>query len=65
LPEEVKGVPLWDFRALEFYGELSYIKGGIVFADAVNTVSPGYAQEVLTPEFGCGLDGLLRHCGAR
>lgn len=55
---------LWDFRALEFYGQWSFIKGGIVFADAVNTVSPSYAKEVLTPAAGCGLDGLLRHRGA-
>ncbi len=65
LPSAINGVPIRDFRALEFYGQLSFIKGGVVFADAVNTVSPGYAQEVLTPEFGCGLDGLLRHCGSR
>lgn len=65
LPVAVNNTPLWDFRALEFHGQMSFIKGGIVFADAVNTVSPGYAREVLTPEFGCGLDGLLRHCGDR
>jgi starch synthase len=46
--------------AMEFYGKLSYIKGGIVFADALNTVSPAYAREIQTPEFGFGLDGALR-----
>ena len=45
---------------LEFYGQVSYIKGGIVFADALSTVSPTYAREIQTPEFGWGLDGALR-----
>jgi starch synthase len=45
---------------LEFFGRVSYIKGGISFADALNTVSPTYAREVQTPEFGFGLDGALR-----
>lgn len=45
---------------LEFFGRVSYIKGGIAFADALNTVSPTYAQEIQTPEFGFGLDGVLR-----
>ena len=45
---------------LEFYGQVSYIKGGIVFADALSTVSPTYAREIQTPEFGWGLDGVLR-----
>jgi starch synthase len=45
---------------LEFYGRVSYIKGGISFADALNTVSPTYALEIQTPEYGFGLDGALR-----
>ncbi|MGO9229435.1 MAG: glycogen synthase GlgA [Bryobacteraceae bacterium] len=45
---------------LEFFGKVSYIKSGISFADALSTVSPTYAREIQTPEYGCGLDGVLR-----
>jgi len=45
---------------LEFFGRVSYIKGGIAFADALNTVSPTYAREIQIPEYGFGLDGALR-----
>jgi starch synthase len=45
---------------LEFFGRVSYIKGGIALADALGTVSPTYAHEIQTPEFGFGLDGALR-----
>ncbi len=45
--------------ALEFYGDTNLLKGGIVFADAITTVSQKYAQEIQTPEFGFRLDGLL------
>jgi starch synthase len=45
---------------LEFFGQVSYIKGGIAFADALSTVSPTYALEIQTPEYGFGLDGALR-----
>ncbi|MBK5292801.1 MAG: glycogen synthase GlgA, partial [Acidobacteriia bacterium] len=45
---------------LEFFGDLNLMKGGILFSDAITTVSPTYAQEIQTPEFGFGLDGLLR-----
>ena len=51
----------WSPVGLEFHGHLSFIKGGLAFADHVTTVSPNYAQEIQTPEFGHGLDGLLRH----
>jgi len=46
--------------AIEFYGQISFLKGGLVFSDALTTVSPRYAQEIQTPAFGFGLDGLLR-----
>lgn len=52
---------LWDPEAMEFYGRFSFIKGGVVFADLLTTVSPTYAQEIQTAEFGYGLEGLLRH----
>ena len=52
---------LWHLDALEYHGQLSFIKGGLVFADQINTVSPSYAREIQTPDFGYGLDGLLRH----
>lgn len=53
----------WDWRQLEFHGQCAFIKGGLAFADRLTTVSPGYAAEIRTPEFGYGLDGLLRHRG--
>jgi len=45
--------------ALEFYGGVNFLKAGIAFCDAITTVSMQYAKEILTPEFGCGLDGFL------
>ncbi|MDZ4732515.1 MAG: glycogen synthase GlgA [Nitrospirota bacterium] len=50
---------LFNPMALEFYGSVNLLKGGIVFADYVTTVSPTYAREILTPEFGFGLEGVL------
>ncbi|MFI5264527.1 MAG: glycogen synthase, partial [Candidatus Kapaibacterium sp.] len=43
----------------EFYGQFSFIKAGIAFADAITTVSETYSEEIKTPEFGCGMEGLL------
>ncbi|HUP45290.1 MAG TPA: glycogen/starch synthase [Thermoanaerobaculia bacterium] len=50
----------WASDALEHFGELNPMKGGILFADQVTTVSPNYAREIQTPEYGAGLDGVLR-----
>lgn len=54
LPDELRGMD-----GLEYYGQMNFLKGGILFADQVTTVSPRYAQEIQTPEFGCGLDGVI------
>ncbi|HEX6939793.1 MAG TPA: glycogen synthase [Longimicrobiales bacterium] len=60
LPEV--GVP-WDFfrieRGVEFYGSASFLKSGLALSDRLNTVSPRYAEEIQTPEYGAGFDGLL------
>ena len=53
--------PLWSFEGLEFHGQLAFIKGGLAYADKITTVSPQYAKEIQTPQFGCGLEGLLKH----
>ena len=45
---------------LEFWGKINFLKGGIIFSDFLTTVSPTYAQEIQTLEYGFGLDGLLR-----
>jgi starch synthase len=53
----------WSYftpRTLEFYGQVNFLKGGLVFADALTTVSRRYAEEILSPEYGHGLDGVLR-----
>jgi starch synthase len=47
--------------AYEFYGKVSALKAGLMAADWLTTVSPSYAAELMTPEFGMGLDGVLRH----
>jgi starch synthase len=50
---------LFNHRQLEFYGHISFLKAGIVFADMLSTVSPTYAKEIQTPYYGCGLQGVL------
>lgn len=56
------GIPEHAFRmdGVEFHGKLSFLKAGLFYASHLTTVSPTYAQEITRPEFGCGLDGLLR-----
>lgn len=46
-------------EGFEYWGQISALKAGLVFADRITTVSPGYAAELLTPEFGMGLEGVL------
>ncbi len=55
LPPDALGI-----NGVEFYGTISLLKAGLQFADRITTVSPTYATEILTPEGGMGLDGLLR-----
>lgn len=59
---DITGLPQQIFTAdkLESYGEANYLKGGVVYADAVTTVSETYAKEIMTQEGGEGLDGLMR-----
>jgi starch synthase len=51
----------WSMDAMEFHDHFSFIKGGLIFADWLTTVSPTYAREIRTSEFGGGLEGLLDH----
>jgi starch synthase len=57
------GLPwsLFTLHGIEFYDQVSLLKGGMAAADVVTTVSPSYAQEILTPQFGEALDGFLHH----
>jgi starch synthase len=57
------GLPPQAFQldGAEFHGQLSFLKAGLAYADQLTTVSPSYAREIQTHEYGCGLDGLLRH----
>ena len=49
----------FNWQQMEFYGQLNLLKTGLVFADAITTVSPTYAREIQGPEGGCGLEGVL------
>lgn len=50
---------LFDWKRLEFWGSINFMKGGLVFADRITTVSPRYAREIQSQELGCGLEGVL------
>ncbi|MGB3057919.1 MAG: glycogen synthase GlgA [Candidatus Omnitrophota bacterium] len=56
------GIPreFFDPDKLEFYGKLSFMKAGLLYSDAISTVSRKYAEEIMTPDYGCGLETLLR-----
>jgi len=51
----------FNWRQMEFYGNLNFMKSGITFADAINTVSPTYAKEIMRPPLSCGMEGSLQH----
>ena len=50
----------YNLHELEFYGDISLLKAGIVFADHLTTVSPSYAREIQTPQFGCAMEWILK-----
>jgi starch synthase len=58
------GWDVFDVQALEYWGQISYLKSGINFSERITTVSPTYASEILTPEMGMGFDGVLRRRSA-
>lgn len=51
---------LFNYKQLECYGQLNFLKAGVVFADRITTVSPSYAEEIQTPEYGYGMQGVLQ-----
>ncbi|WP_410511048.1 glycogen synthase GlgA [Paenibacillus sp. BR2-3] len=57
--EGLLGLDSSYFNGVEYYGNINFMKGGIVYSDQVTTVSPTYSQEIRTPYYGYGLDGLL------
>jgi starch synthase len=61
------GIPavLFNPGALEFYGSVNFLKAGLIYSDYLTTVSKKYAEEIRTPEFGYGLDGVVRGRGER
>ncbi|NVM23011.1 MAG: glycogen synthase GlgA [Desulfobacterales bacterium] len=60
------GLPATEFgpEGIEYWGKISLLKAGIVYADAITTVSPMYSREIQTPEFGLGMDGTLKRRSA-
>lgn len=55
----------WHYERLEYHQHFAFIKGGLVFADRLNTVSPHYAEEIRTRAFGHGMEGVLQHRARR
>ena len=54
----------FSMQGIEYYGDIGFLKGGLQTAHALTTVSPSYAEEILTPEFGMGLEGVIASRGA-
>jgi len=62
---ELTGLPkaFFNWEQLEYYNDINLLKGGVVFADLVTTVSPQYAKELISTEYGCGLEGVFKAKG--
>ncbi len=56
------GIPSWEFHpdGIEYWGNISLLKAGLVYSDLITTVSPTYSEEIQTPEFGLGMEGVLK-----
>ncbi len=65
LPYMGVGLEYFNPEGLEFYGKVNLLKAGIIYSDAITTVSENYAREILTEEYGFGLDGILRKRSSR
>jgi len=61
LPELGLDPNLFRMDAMEFYGKVNFLKGGLVYSDYLTTVSRKYAQEIQTEEYGCGLEGVIKN----
>ena len=59
LPELQLPLEFFAMEGLEFHRQISFMKGGLHFSDRITTVSPNYAREIQTPEYGCGLEGII------
>jgi starch synthase len=60
LPDLGLGSEMLHLEAMEYWGQVSFLKGGVNFSEKITTVSPTYAREILTPQYGFGMDGVLR-----
>ncbi len=54
------GNQFWSHQSVEYYNTVNLLKSGLIYSDAISTVSPTYAREIMYPEFGYGLDGVLK-----